>query len=80
MRIQPVGSVAIGDTRIGSGTKCDNLVQTGHQVIIGCDCLLCGRSGTAGSAWFGDWVVVGLLRLVAQVAALAKALLEPSGD
>ena len=49
----------IADTVIGSGTKIDNLVQIGHNVQIGNDCLLCGQSGVAGSARLGDRVVVG---------------------
>ncbi|HVS15796.1 MAG TPA: UDP-3-O-(3-hydroxymyristoyl)glucosamine N-acyltransferase [Thermoanaerobaculia bacterium] len=44
-------------TRIGRGTKLDNLVQVGHNVQIGRDCLLCGQTGIAGSARVGDRVV-----------------------
>ncbi len=33
------------DTRIGRGTKIDNLVQVGHNVVIGEDCLLCAQTG-----------------------------------
>lgn len=46
-------------TRIGSGTKLDNLVHVGHNVEIGRDCLLCGQVGIAGSARIGDRVVMG---------------------
>ncbi|MEX5728872.1 UDP-3-O-[3-hydroxymyristoyl] glucosamine N-acyltransferase [Rhodovulum iodosum] len=49
----------IRDTVIGAGTKLDNQVQIGHNVVIGRDCLLCGQSGVAGSATLGDRVVVG---------------------
>ncbi|MBK5934317.1 UDP-3-O-[3-hydroxymyristoyl] glucosamine N-acyltransferase [Rhodovulum imhoffii] len=49
----------IRDTEIGSGSKLDNLVQVGHNVVIGRDCLLCGQSGVAGSARLGNRVVVG---------------------
>ena len=49
----------IRDTTIGSGTKLDNLVQIGHNVQIGRDCLLCGQVGIAGSARIGDRVVLG---------------------
>ncbi len=45
-------------TRIGSGTKIDNLVHIGHNVEIGRDCLLCGQTGIAGSAKIGDRVVL----------------------
>ncbi len=46
-------------TRIGSGTKLDNLVHIGHNVEVGRDCLLCGQVGIAGSARIGDRVVLG---------------------
>jgi UDP-3-O-[3-hydroxymyristoyl] glucosamine N-acyltransferase len=49
----------IRDTRIGDGTKLDNQVQLGHNVIIGRNCLLCGQAGVAGSAVVGDNVVLG---------------------
>lgn len=49
----------IRDTRIGSGTKLDNLVHIGHNVEVGRDCLLCGQVGIAGSARIGDRVVMG---------------------
>lgn len=45
-------------TRIGRGTKIDNLVMIGHNVIAGEDCLFCGHSGVAGSTVVGDRVVM----------------------
>ncbi|CAO2823682.1 unnamed protein product [Amaranthus hypochondriacus] len=47
------------DTIIGDYTKIDNLVQIGHNVIIGKSCLLCGHVGIAGSATIGDYVTFG---------------------
>jgi len=46
-------------TRIGQGTKLDNLVQVGHNVVIGEHCLLCGQVGIAGSTKIGNHVVLG---------------------
>jgi UDP-3-O-[3-hydroxymyristoyl] glucosamine N-acyltransferase len=46
-------------TAVGEGTKIDNLVQIGHNVVIGSHCLLCGQVGIAGSTTLGDYVVVG---------------------
>ena len=46
-------------TRIGSGSKLDNLVHVGHNVVVGRDCLLCGQVGIAGSSRIGDRVVLG---------------------
>lgn len=45
-------------TRIGSGTKIDSLVQIGHNVVIGEDCMLCGLVGVAGSTKIGNRVVL----------------------
>ena len=49
----------IRDTVIGRGTKLDNLVQVGHNVQVGEDCLLCGQAGIAGSTRIGNRVVLG---------------------
>ena len=46
-------------TAIGEGTKIDNLVQVGHNVIIGKHCMICALVGIAGSCTLGDFVVVG---------------------
>ncbi len=54
-----VDAGTIRPTRVGSGTKMDNLVQVGHNVVIGTDCLLCAQAGVAGSTVIGDRVVVG---------------------
>lgn len=48
----------IRDTSVGSGTKIDNLVQLGHNVQVGRDCLLCGQVGVAGSTRIGNRVVL----------------------
>ena len=49
----------IRDTQVGDGTKFDNLTQTGHNVIIGRDCLICAQAGIAGSTTIGNNVVLG---------------------
>ena len=54
-----VDAGTIRPTRIGSGTKIDNLVQVGHNVIIGGDCLISAQAAIAGSAVLGDRVVLG---------------------
>jgi UDP-3-O-[3-hydroxymyristoyl] glucosamine N-acyltransferase len=46
-------------TRIGNGTKIDDLVMIGHNVEIGVDCLLCGGVALAGSVEVGDRAVLG---------------------
>jgi UDP-3-O-[3-hydroxymyristoyl] glucosamine N-acyltransferase len=47
------------ETRIGQGTKIDNLVQIAHNVIIGKGCFLASQVGIAGSAIIGDFVLMG---------------------
>lgn len=47
------------DTVIGEGTKIDNLVQVGHNVVIGRHCIVVSQSGIAGSSVLGDGVVLG---------------------
>ena len=46
-------------TRIGDGCKLDNLVQIGHNVILGRHCALSAQCGVAGSTVLGDRVVLG---------------------
>jgi UDP-3-O-[3-hydroxymyristoyl] glucosamine N-acyltransferase len=50
---------ALRDTVIGEGTKIDNLVQIGHNVVIGRHCIVVSQSGIAGSSVLGDGVVLG---------------------
>lgn len=50
---------ALKDTVIGAGTKIDNLVQIGHNVIMGRGCVIVGQTGISGSAELGDFVVMG---------------------
>ena len=47
------------DTRIGAGTKIDNLVQIGHNCSIGRDCAISGQAGLSGSTVLEDRVIVG---------------------
>ena len=54
-----VDRAKFGETRIGRGTKIDNLVQVGHNVRTGAHCILCGQVGIAGSTRLGNGVVMG---------------------
>ena len=45
-------------TRIGEGTKIDNLVQIGHDTIIGKNCLFASQVGIAGCCTIGDNVTL----------------------
>ena len=46
-------------TRVGKGTKVDNLVQIAHNVVIGRHCLIVSQAGIAGSTTLEDHVVLG---------------------
>ncbi len=47
------------DTRIGRGTKIDNLVMVAHNVRVGPGCILVAQSGVAGSSRLNDGVILG---------------------
>ncbi|MGQ0542281.1 MAG: UDP-3-O-(3-hydroxymyristoyl)glucosamine N-acyltransferase, partial [Blastocatellia bacterium] len=50
---------ALGETRIGEGTKIDNLVQVGHNVQIGKRCVIAAQTGISGSTIIEDDCVIG---------------------
>jgi UDP-3-O-[3-hydroxymyristoyl] glucosamine N-acyltransferase len=53
-----VDRASIGETRIGRGTRIDNLVQVGHGSSVGRNTLLCAQVGLAGSTEVGDNVIL----------------------
>lgn len=53
-----VDRASIGETRIGDGSKIDNLVQVGHGSTVGQDTLLCAQVGLAGSTEVGSRVIL----------------------
>jgi UDP-3-O-[3-hydroxymyristoyl] glucosamine N-acyltransferase len=67
-----------GATRIGRGTKIDNLVQVAHNVRIGPDCVIVGQTGIAGSSELGAGVVLGDRSIAAARSAIAKDV--PAGQ
>jgi UDP-3-O-[3-hydroxymyristoyl] glucosamine N-acyltransferase len=78
---------ALGETRIGRGTKIDNLVQIGHSVTVGEDTVLAGQVGVAGSTRIGNRVtlagqvgVAGHLTLGDGVIATAQTGIPSSVD
>ncbi len=54
-----IDRATLGATRIGKGTKIDNLVQIGHNVVIGENCIIVGQVGISGSTRIGNNVVLG---------------------
>ena len=53
-----VDRARFGLTWIGEGTKIDNLVQIGHNVVIGKHCILCAFVGVSGSTKIGNYVIL----------------------
>jgi len=53
-----IDRATLGTTRIGSGTKIDNLVQVAHNVQIGPNCLIIAQAGIAGSSRLGKGVTL----------------------
>ncbi len=53
-----IDRATLATTRIGNGTKIDNLVQIAHNVTIGNGCLICGMVGISGSVEIGDGVIL----------------------
>ncbi len=66
---------AVGETRIGAGTKVDNLVQIGHGVKIGRRVLFAAQVGIAGSCAIDDDVVLAGQVGVANHVHLGKGVI-----
>jgi len=61
---------SVGETRLGAGTKIDNLVHIGHGVVTGRGCALAAQVGIAGGARLGNGVI-----LAGQVGVANKAVI-----
>jgi UDP-3-O-[3-hydroxymyristoyl] glucosamine N-acyltransferase len=53
-----IDRATLGETVIGRGTKIDNLVQVGHNVVVGEHSILCGQAGVGGSSRLGRGVTL----------------------
>lgn len=54
-----IDRATFGATRVGKGTKLDNLIQVAHNVEIGANNVFASQTGIAGSTKVGDWNMVG---------------------
>lgn len=84
-----VDRARFGETVIGEGTKIDNLVQIGHNCVIGKHCIIVAQTGISGSTRIGDYVtiaaqsgVAGHLEIADQVtlggrSGVIKSIAEP---
>jgi len=53
-----IDRAALEVTRIGHGSKIDNLAMVGHNVIVGAHCLIVAQAGISGSTVLGDYVTI----------------------
>jgi len=53
-----IDRATVGETRIGNGTKIDNLVQVGHASHVGENTMICAQTGLAGSSEVGNNVIL----------------------
>jgi UDP-3-O-[3-hydroxymyristoyl] glucosamine N-acyltransferase len=70
-----IDRAALGATRVGTGTKIDNLVQIAHNANVGAGVLLCGQAGIAGSTVIGDYAVLAAQSGVADHVTVGKQAL-----
>jgi UDP-3-O-[3-hydroxymyristoyl] glucosamine N-acyltransferase len=82
-----VDRATLGETRIGRGTKIDNLVQVGHNCVVGENTILCSQVGLSGSTVVGKGVtlagqvgVAGHLTIGDGVTAIGKTGISSSLD
>lgn len=68
----------VGETRVGAGTKIDNLVHVGHGVAIGRGCALAAQVGIAGGARLGNGVILAGQVGVANRATLGDGAIASS--
>jgi len=54
-----IDRATLTETKIGAGTKIDNLVQIAHNVVIGEGCIIIAQTGIAGSSKLGKYCVLG---------------------
>ena len=71
-----VDRATVGETRVGRGTKIDDLVLVGHGSRIGVNTLLCGQVGLAGSTKVGnDCILAGQVGSGGQITIGDRTLL-----
>lgn len=73
-----IDRASVGETRIGRGTKIDNLVQVGHGSHVGEDALLCAQVGLAGSTEIGNKAILtGQVGVVGHCKVGENAIVTP---
>ncbi len=71
-----IDRATLGVTRIGRGTKIDNLVQIGHNVDIGENCVIIAQVGIGGSTRIGnDVILAGQVGVVGHIKIGNRAVI-----
>ncbi len=70
---------ALGETRIGRGTKIDNLVHIGHNCLIGKDVVIAAQTGISGSSVVEDGAVLGGQVGIGEHATVGKGVILGGG-
>jgi len=71
---------ALGETRIGRGTKIDNLVHIGHNCIVGEDVIIAAQTGISGSTTIGRGAVIGGQVGIGDHAVIGEQVILGSGS
>ena len=71
---------ALGETRIGSGTKIDNLVHIAHNCVIGRDVVIAAQTGISGSTSVADGAVIGGQVGIGDHATIGEGVILGSGS
>jgi UDP-3-O-[3-hydroxymyristoyl] glucosamine N-acyltransferase len=66
-----IDRAALGATRIGDGTKLDNLIHVGHNCVLGKHVVVAAQTGFSGSVTVGDYAVIGGQAGVGEKAQIA---------
>lgn len=75
-----IDRATFGTTKVGYGTKIDNLVQIGHNTHIGQHSVLCGQAGVAGSVSIGNEVMLaGMVGVVDHIYIGDKVRVAATG-
>ena len=70
---------ALGETRIGRGTKIDNLVHIGHNCLIGKNVVIAAQTGISGSSVVEDGAILGGQVGIGEHASVGKGVILGGG-
>ena len=71
---------ALGPTRIGRGTKIDNLVHIAHNCVVGANVVIAAQTGISGSTVIGDGAVIGGQVGIGDHAVIGEGVVLGSGS